>query len=150
MFKWFTRFFQPERKVTTQTTTTIDSAACVNPTGGVTSEVDLIIQKAKRQERVTPRETNLLLAERLDVKSLESTIFKLQDNLVKNALFNIESVTVIVDKDETVTDVSFKLSEICYGLNMEVTISAKDFHDTFDPFHLDPELDKGVYHDIKG
>lgn len=101
-------------------------------------------------EVVNLREVNLVLAEKLNIKALENNIFKFHKTLIKEAVFIIETAVFKLDSNDNPTDIVFKLKEISYGLNLELSVSSKDIHDIFKPVKFITEETEGKDNDTKG
>lgn len=146
MFNRIKSFFKRKQKTFTTTTPSVEISNKNLPE----SEADLVLDKVKNKEDLTLREINLIMAEKLNVKSIDSNLFKFQEKLIKDAVFVIDTFTVIVDKDHVPKEVKFKLNEIGYGLKLELTVSSLDIHDIFRSIDLTPQQTEGTNHDTKG
>lgn len=145
IFERFSKSKEPEETLVTTTTPPVEVVSADLPK----SEVDIILDKTNRKEEITLREINLILAERLNTKSLESTTFKLNDTVIKNAVFLIDTAAIMSNDGKHPTEIKFILSEVCYGLKMELTVSSHDFHDIFHPFDFKTPEMQGVDNDTE-
>ena len=96
------------------------------------TSTQLIIDKMKRKENVTLNEISILMSDLFDQKAVPTNTFKLREVFVKDCLFILEEVRLVSsDNDSPPKDMVFRLKEAVYGIDMEITVTAPNFHEIF-------------------
>lgn len=93
-----------------------------------------VLIKMRNNEDVTRTELNLLLSDLYDVKALEDGLFKFRKTLIDEAVFDINSIKLLKDKDEEY--ITLELVEKVFGLKAVMYVSPSDLRDIFDEISI--------------
>lgn len=96
------------------------------------TDTQLVVDKMKRKENVTLNEISLLMSDLFDQKAIPTNTFKLREVFVKDCLFILDEVRLVSsDENSPPRDMVFRLKETVFGIEMEITVTAPNFHEIF-------------------
>lgn len=100
------------------------------------SQSEIIANKMKDNEPVKVEEISLMISDYFDIKAIEGRLHKFNPTLLKESVFLLEDVTLMVDENDSPKSVKLKLKEHVFNLDLTLIVNAKDFHEVFQPVKL--------------
>lgn len=101
------------------------------------TDTQAIIDKMKRKENMTLQEISILMSDLFDQKAIQTTTHKFREVFVRDCLFVIEEVRLVSSSETSPPrDMVFRLKETVYGIEMEITVTASNFHEIFQSLDL--------------
>lgn len=125
------------KPVVKKTTTTLTPATVHGLKGQLKTDLESIIEKMRKKEGVTLPEISLVMSDLFDQRAVSFTTQKLREVILKDSIFIIDEVRLVSkDANSKPTNLQFKLKELVFNMDMEISVPAAHFHEIFRPIDL--------------
>ena len=142
MFTFIRKLFSRKKQVkkfSTTLTTAIDGS---NVKSDLSPEVDVIVKRLRKNETIGNEELNKVLDYYFNIPNIKPGLYNVNKSLVDKMCFDIDRVTTIRNGEGDIINIFLNLKEVTFNNDIAITISAKDFHETFNHLNLQPTESK--------
>lgn len=98
-------------------------------------DTHVVIKKLRKGVNVTLPDLNLLLSDVYNSKAITTTHFKLQEVILKDAVFEMKVVRYL-ETEKGDDAIVFEMEEVTHGIKAAIHIAPEDFQDFFREYKL--------------
>lgn len=143
MFKFIRRFFPKKSSVKNFSTTMTAATEGVTAQRHFSPEIKEILKRLKKNETINNEDLNKVIGFYFNLPSIEPGVYNINQSLTNGMCFEISNVNTVYNEQGDIENIFLNLKEITFNIEMVVTISAKDFHETFNRLNFQPVESKG-------
>jgi len=144
MFKFLKKWFTKEKPIKKFSTTLTTATEGSNNKKDISPEVAAIVKKLKKNsnENISNEELNTIISHFFNLKPVEPGVYNINKLFTEGMCFDISRVHTVYNKEGDIENIFINLREITFSNDIVVTVSIKDFHETFNRLDLQPVVSK--------
>ena len=138
----FLKRFGKKTKITEFSTTLTTAEEGTTSRKDLSPDVASLVKSIKKQESINNEDLNTLAAYYFNSQNIAPGVYNIQQAVAASMCFEISGVNPLYDAKGDVVNIYVTLREITFNNEMVITVSVKDFHETFNHLTLQHPLQK--------
>lgn len=131
-----------KKKIKNFSTTLTDSTVGTDSRKELSDKVKKIIKRTKKIDKIDNEDLNTLSEFYFNTQPIKPGIYNLNKSFSDGMCFDISGVHTVYKSNGDVDNIYINLREVTFSNDIVITVSVKDFHETFKFFDLKPVTSK--------